>query len=135
MGRDDKPGQPLFIGPAQASDALGAIGDTLLQIVLQAALGSDAAGVAIIPSHNRLFDQSYLVSARHAVLADRLLTRSVQEQLLAWRGKQPLITRTSQGLAIEFPEGATVGNRTSSGSSGDKDEQASRYGEYVISLP
>ena len=28
-----------------------------------------------------------------------------------------------------------AGNRTSSGSSGDKDEQASRYGEYVISLP
>lgn len=77
------------------------MGDTLLQIVLQAALGSDAAGVQKIPSHNRLFDQSYLVLARHAALAERLLTRNVQEQLLAWRGKQPLITRTSLGLAIE----------------------------------
>jgi hypothetical protein len=62
----------------------------------------------------------------------------VQEQRLTADGKVATISGWGgQGafFSIEFAEGATVGGQTSSGASGDKNEMASRYEEYVLILP
>ena len=62
----------------------------------------------------------------------------VHEQRLAPDGKEVTVYGWGgQGafFAMDFPAGATAGTKTSSGSSGDKDELASRYEEYVLILP
>lgn len=62
----------------------------------------------------------------------------IQEQRLNADGK--VVTIYGWGgngafFAMEFAEGAAVGGQTSSGASGDKNEMASRYEEYVLILP
>ncbi len=97
------PGSTLLIGPRTSRADLGSLGAALSRQVLQLALGADADGLKEVQAGSSAFRERYMIWAQDPVQAETLLTNAaVESALLAWRGKAPLIKRTSEGLTIEL---------------------------------
>ncbi len=97
----DRPGSPLLIGPRLGTASAGAMGEVLLQLTVQAALGAESSGVHEVAVDDGEFSRRYLVLARHDAEAAELLTPALREALLSATATRPLIKRTVQGLTVE----------------------------------
>ncbi len=98
----DAHGSTILIGERTSQANLGGIGDMLTRQVLQLALGRDADGLTEIQAGSEAFRQKYMLWAQDRTEAERLLTPRLESVLLGWKGKKPLIKRTSSSLTIEL---------------------------------
>ncbi len=94
------PGSTFLLGPRTSTANLGGMGEMLQQQVLQLALGADANGLSEIQAGSAAFQQKYMLWAQHPETVR--LSPALESALLAWKGVQPVIKRTSAGLTIEL---------------------------------
>jgi len=94
------PGSTLLIGPRASTANLGGMGEMLTRQVLQLALGADATGLTEIQAGSAAFQQKYMLWAQNP--ANARLSPNLETTLFNWKGSQPLIKRTSEGLTIEL---------------------------------
>lgn len=100
------PGRAVLIGarpPGIGLDSLGGLGETILQKMLQMALGAQtAAGMGEVEAGSSSLRQRFLVVASDVTDAQHLLAAGLEQALLNWKIKEtPLVKLTSNGLEIE----------------------------------
>lgn len=93
------PGSTFLFGPRTSPANLGGLGEMLQQQVLQLALGADANGLNEIQAGSAAFQQKYMLWAQNPEVC---LSPALEAALLAWKGVQPVIKRTSAGLTLEL---------------------------------
>lgn len=98
--RAPAPGSTFLIGPRAGQVKLGGFGDMLQRQVLQLALGAEADGVREIQTGSAIFQQAYTLWAQNP--EDVRISPALESALLNWKGIQPVIKRTSEGLTIEL---------------------------------
>lgn len=96
----DAPGSTLLIGERLSEANWGGLGDMLVQQIMQTALGADAEGLAEVQAGSEAFQKKYMVWAQNPETVQ--LPSALQTILLNWKGRKPLIKRTSKGLTIEL---------------------------------
>jgi hypothetical protein len=93
------PGSTVLIGPRLSQTNLGAMGEMLLQQVLDRYLGSDGRGVNEVQSGSEPFRKRFMVYAQDPRALP--ISAPLEEILINWIGPLPHIKRTSRGLEIE----------------------------------
>lgn len=97
--RADAPGSTFLLGERTSQANLGEMGEMLTRQVLQLALGADANGLHEIQTGSPAFQQKYMLWAKDDELS---IPSGIENILLGWKGRKPLIKRTSSGLVIEL---------------------------------
>lgn len=94
------PGSTLLIGERRSQADLGRFGDMLVSQIFELALGEDAHGLQEVPVGSDDFRQKYMVWAQD--LDQVRISSTLESMLVNWKGKKPLIKRTSEGITIEL---------------------------------
>jgi len=96
------PGRNMLVGPKPAQVNLGGFGEMLKQKLIQTVLGDSGKGMAEVQSGSSTFRERFMTLANDPEDARRILTPQVEQLLMKFEAKKPVLKVTQAGLEIKL---------------------------------